>query len=77
MSADFKGVIFDIDGVLEFRSRVYPGAVAAVAQLRERGIAVRFLTNSTLKSRASAAEKLRRRGFWSPLAARLYDTLRR
>ena len=63
MSADFKGVIFDIDGVLEFRGQVYPGAIDAVARLRECDIAVRFLTNSTLKSRASAAEKLRRRGF--------------
>ncbi|MFN2290800.1 MAG: HAD-IIA family hydrolase [Anaerolineae bacterium] len=63
MSVDLKGVIFDIDGVLEFRGQVYPGAIEAVAFLRERGIAVRFLTNSTLKSRASAADKLRRRGF--------------
>ena len=63
MGADLKGVIFDIDGVLEFRGRVYPGAIEAVALLRERGVILRFLTNSTLKSRASAAEKLRRRGF--------------
>jgi len=58
-----QGVIFDIDGVLEFRGQVYPGAPEAVASLRERGVVVRFLTNSTLKSRASAAEKLQRRGF--------------
>jgi HAD superfamily hydrolase (TIGR01458 family) len=63
VSTDLKGVIFDIDGVLEFRDHVYPGAIEAVAHLRARGITIRFLTNSTLKSRASAAEKLRRRGF--------------
>jgi HAD superfamily hydrolase (TIGR01458 family) len=63
MAADLRGVIFDIDGVLEFRGQVYPGAIEAVAHLRERGVIVRFLTNSTLKSRASGAEKLRRRGF--------------
>lgn len=63
MSVDLKGVIFDIDGVLEFRGQVYPGAIEAVSLLRERGTIIRFLTNSTLKSRASAAEKLRSRGF--------------
>jgi HAD superfamily hydrolase (TIGR01458 family) len=63
MRADLRGAIFDIDGVLEFRGRVYPGAIEALARLRERGFAVRFLTNSTLKSHASAAEKLRGRGF--------------
>jgi len=58
-----QGVILDIDGVLEFAGRVYPGAVETLAALRRRGLAVCFLTNSTLKSRASAAEKLRGRGF--------------
>lgn len=57
------GVILDIDGVLEFAGQVYPGAVETVAELRRRGLALCFLTNSTLKSRASAAERLRRRGF--------------
>jgi HAD superfamily hydrolase (TIGR01458 family) len=57
------GVIFDIDGVLTFQGKVYPGAVETIAGLRQRGLALRFLTNSTLKSRASAAEKLRQRGF--------------
>jgi HAD superfamily hydrolase (TIGR01458 family) len=59
----FAGVLFDIDGVLEFRGEVCPGAVETVAAVREAGLAVGFLTNSTLKSRASCAEKLRRRGF--------------
>lgn len=60
---NLKGLIFDIDGVLEFRGRVYPGAVETLAALRARGLAVRFLTNSTLKSRRSCAERLRRTGF--------------
>ena len=58
-----RAVIFDIDGVLEYQGKVFPGAVETLEQLRSRGIAVRFLTNSTLKSRASCAEKLRSRGF--------------
>lgn len=59
----FAGVIFDIDGVLEFQGGLVPGAVETVAAVREAGLAVGFLTNSTLKSRASCAEKLRCRGF--------------
>lgn len=58
-----QGVIFDIDGVLEYQGRVYPGAVETIKHLKEKNIAVRFLTNSTLKSRASCAQKLRASGF--------------
>ena len=58
-----QAVILDIDGVLEYRGQVYPGAVATLETLRSRGLALSFLTNSTLKSRASCAAKLRRSGF--------------
>lgn len=61
--ADIQGVIFDIDGVLEFQGQVYPGAVETLARLRLGGILIRFLTNSTLKSRLSCAQKLQRSGF--------------
>ncbi len=58
-----RGIIFDIDGVLEFQGEVYPGAIKTINVLRNRGIVLRFLTNSTLKSRTSCAEKLRKAGF--------------
>ncbi len=58
-----KGIIFDIDGVLEYQGKVYPGAVELVNSLRERGMILRFLTNSTLKSRLSCAARLRKAGF--------------
>jgi len=58
-----RGVIFDIDGVLTFQGRVYPNAIEVVDALREKGIVLKFLTNSTLTSRASCAEKLRKSGF--------------
>ena len=45
MSVDVKGVIFDIDGVLEFQGKVYPGAVENLDLLREKGVLLRFLTN--------------------------------
>lgn len=61
--SQFQAVIFDIDGVLEFQGRPYPGAVELVNSLREHGIRLCFLTNSTLKSRRSAAERLQKKGF--------------
>jgi len=61
--SDIKGIIFDIDCVLEFQGKVYPGAVETLELLRSRGLLIRFLTNSTLKSRLSCTQKLRRSGF--------------
>jgi len=63
MIEHFDGVIFDVDGVLEYQKRVYPGAVELIDKLRSHGMAVRILTNSTLKSRHTAASKLRAKGF--------------
>ena len=60
---DIRAIIFDIDGVLEYQGRVYPGAIEVVNSLRERGMILRFLTNSTLKSRASCSDKLKKAGF--------------
>lgn len=56
-------VVFDVDGVLEYRGRVLPGAIDLVAHLKQRHVPVRILTNSTLKSRRSCAARMRRQGF--------------
>jgi HAD superfamily hydrolase (TIGR01458 family) len=58
-----KGIIFDVDGVLVYQGDVCPGAIETVAALRKNGIVLRFLTNSTLNSRQSYAEKLNHAGF--------------
>lgn len=58
-----KGVMFDVDGVLVYRGKPCPGAVETIDALREKGIIVRFVTNSTLKSRESCAEGLHHMGF--------------
>ncbi len=63
MSQLIRGVIFDIDGVLEYQGDVYPYAADTIQRLRNRGLTVRFLTNSTLKSRASCTRILREKGF--------------
>ena len=60
---DIRGLIFDIDGVLTFQGRTYPNAIEVVDTLRAKSMVLRFLTNSTLKSRASCTEKLRQSGF--------------
>ncbi|MCK4637333.1 MAG: HAD-IIA family hydrolase [Methanomicrobia archaeon] len=62
-SLNIKGIIFDIDGVLEFQGKIYDGAIETINSLRDKGIVLRFLTNSTLKSRKSCADKLKKRGF--------------
>lgn len=59
----FDVVLFDIDGVLEYQGKVFEGAIDIVNKIRDSGIIVRFLTNSTLKSSRSAAEKLENKGF--------------
>lgn len=63
MTNTIKGIIFDIDGVLEFQGEVYPYAVETIRSLRYSGYSLRFLTNSTLKSRTSCAKGLREKGF--------------
>lgn len=63
MRENIRGMIFDIDGVLEFQGELYPGAIETIDWLKQKGIVVRFLTNSTLKSRRSCAERLQHQGF--------------
>jgi len=60
--AKYQGVIFDVDGVLTYQDRVFPAAPRVVDLLRSNGLILRFLTNSTLKSRRSCAAKLREVG---------------
>lgn len=62
-SSGVRGFLFDLDGVLKYRGRAIPGAVETLQALRERGLVVRYLTNSTLMSRRSCAEHLRSAGF--------------
>jgi len=59
----YQGVIFDIDGVLTYQDMVFPSAPQVVDLLRRQGLTLRFLTNSTLKSRRSCAARLREVGF--------------
>lgn len=52
------GYVLDLDGTVYLGDRLIPGADQAVAQLRERGRRVVFLSNKPLHSRRDYAEKL-------------------
>jgi HAD superfamily hydrolase (TIGR01458 family) len=58
-----SAVLIDLDGVLYVGEEPIAGAQAAVATLRERGLGLRFVTNTTARSRAQTTGKLRRLGF--------------
>ncbi|HSC67421.1 MAG TPA: TIGR01458 family HAD-type hydrolase [Cellvibrio sp.] len=72
-------VLFDLDGTLYLGNEAIPGAIACLAQLRERGTALRFLTNTTTKSQRQLVAQLRSMGFHldddelisAPVAAKL------
>ena len=53
-----RAFLFDLDGTLYTDAGAIPGAVEAIAELRRRGVAVRFVTNTTRRSRRLLAERL-------------------
>ena len=58
-----KAVIFDLDGTLYLGKTPVKGAAEKLAELREKGTKVLFLTNSATRSRANVALKLSNMGF--------------
>ena len=56
------GYLIDMDGVLYRGTEVIPGADAFIAQLRERRIPFRFLTNNSQRTRRDMVAKLARMG---------------
>lgn len=58
-----SAVLIDLDGVLYVEDEVIDGATDAVERLRRRGLAVRFVTNTTAHSRNQTLDKLARLGF--------------
>lgn len=53
-----KGVLLDISGVIYEGDRALPGAADAVARLRDAGLPLRFLSNSTRSPRRRLVDKL-------------------
>lgn len=58
-----EAVLIDIDGVLTVSWRPLPGAVAAVTRLRDAGLKVALLSNTTSRTRAWIAATLADAGF--------------
>jgi HAD superfamily hydrolase (TIGR01458 family) len=56
-------VLLDVDGVLVVSWEPVPGAVETLEALRRAGTVVRFLTNTTSRTRAEVATSLRGAGF--------------
>src|SRR5579884_2322992 len=57
-STSMAAILLDVDGVLHVSGEPIAGAAAAVRRLRESGHRLRFVTNSTTRSRAQVAEQL-------------------
>jgi HAD superfamily hydrolase (TIGR01458 family) len=57
------GLLLDIDGVLAVSWEALPGAVDALARLRDEKVPFRLITNTTTKSRADLGATLRGAGF--------------
>jgi HAD superfamily hydrolase (TIGR01458 family) len=52
-------ILLDVDGVLHVSGEPIPGAADAIRRLRENGHRLRFVTNTTVRSRAQLATMLR------------------
>ncbi|WP_421726543.1 TIGR01458 family HAD-type hydrolase [Bauldia sp.] len=58
-----RGVLLDLAGVLYLGNAVLPGAVEAIRRLRDSGLPVRFVTNTTRTAKAGVVERLHGMGF--------------
>jgi phospholysine phosphohistidine inorganic pyrophosphate phosphatase len=53
-----RAVLLDLDGVLYVEDEPVPGAVEAVGRLRDAGLALRFVTNTTSRPRGAILQRL-------------------
>ena len=60
---DVEAVLLDLDGVLYVEDDVVPGAADAIERLRRTGAGLRFVTNTTTRSRAATLSRLDDLGF--------------
>lgn len=58
-----EAVLLDIDGVLTVSWKALPGATQALQRLRQQGVPIRLVTNTTTKTRSDLAATLRDAGF--------------
>ncbi|SDC07403.1 HAD-superfamily subfamily IIA hydrolase, TIGR01458 [Raineyella antarctica] len=58
-----QGLLIDIDGVLVVSWAALPGTLEAYVRLRDAGVPMRLVTNTTSRTRASITEALQGAGF--------------
>lgn len=58
-----RGILLDLEGVLYQDGRPIDGAIGAVAAMRESGIGIRFLTNTTTRPRRDIRAAMHAMGF--------------
>ncbi|HVD14743.1 MAG TPA: HAD-IIA family hydrolase [Actinomycetota bacterium] len=58
LAARYRAVVLDLDGVVYLGEQVIPGAAEALADVRELGVAVGFVTNNSYRRPEQVAEKL-------------------
>ncbi|MDP9228186.1 MAG: TIGR01458 family HAD-type hydrolase [Actinomycetota bacterium] len=58
-----RALLIDLDGVLYVEDEPIAGAREAVESFREHGLGLRFVTNTTARSRRQTLERLERLGF--------------
>jgi HAD superfamily hydrolase (TIGR01458 family) len=57
-----EGLLLDLSGVLYVQDEAVPGAAEALRRLRDRGIPIRLVTNTTMRPKRSILERLERLG---------------
>jgi glycerol-1-phosphatase len=62
LASRFRGVVFDLDGVVYLGEEVVEAAPAALDQVRGLGVAVAFVTNNSYRPPDLVVEKLHRLG---------------
>lgn len=60
---ELRGLLIDLDGVLYVEEEPIDGAAEAVKAFRDAGLGLRFVTNTTARSRRQTLERLERLGF--------------
>jgi len=59
----YKGFLFDLDGVLWAGSRVIPGAVQFINSLMDTSKRIRFISNTSSRSHENTLKKMKRLGY--------------
>jgi glycerol 3-phosphatase-2 len=68
LTVGYDAVLFDLDGTVYQGTHVFPGSAEVIAEIRERGVPVRFVTNNASKAPEDAVEHLRELGISGEVA---------